>query len=125
LADGLDLAHLPHPRRDPSGARLPATGESFDLPSRFLGPHFLQPPPLPGAHGGQRAGLAILCYGARAAPAMETTALFTWYRPLAAEAVPVPHTGATALLVFSVGAWFCHRRDLSMQLAFLILHLGA
>jgi hypothetical protein len=39
---------------------------------------------------------------------METTALLTWYRPLSAEAMTVANPRAAALLVFTVGAGFCH-----------------
>jgi hypothetical protein len=45
---GLYLPHLPHSRRDPSRASLPAAGESLNLTSLFLGPHLLKPP-LPGS----------------------------------------------------------------------------
>jgi hypothetical protein len=74
----------------------------------LFGLHLLVPPLPPGAHGGQRPGLAILCYGARAAPAVKPATLLTWYGPLAAETVTVPHAGAAALLVFAMGSGLCH-----------------
>jgi hypothetical protein len=114
---GLDLSYLPHPRCDPSCAGLPATGKSLELTSRLLGPA--------GAHGCQRPGLAVLCYGARAAPAVEPTPRLAGHGPLTAEAAAVAYAGAAPLLVFATRTGLCHRRDLSMQLAFLILHLGA
>jgi hypothetical protein len=56
---------------------------------------------------------------------MELTPRLAGHRPLLAKAVTVTRAGAAPLLVFTVGAGLCHRRDLSMQMAFLILHLGA
>jgi hypothetical protein len=70
-------------------------------------------------------GLAILRYGACAAPAVEPTPRLAGHRPLPAKAVTVAHAGAAALFVFPMRAGLCHRRDLSMQMAFLIVHLGA
>jgi hypothetical protein len=87
--------------------------------------HLSKPSLTPGAHGGQRPGLALFGQRTRAAPAMKTTAFLTWYWPLTAEAVPVAYAGAATLLVFPMGAGLRHRWDPSMQLAFLILHLGA
>jgi hypothetical protein len=37
----------------------------------------------------------------------------------------VAHAGAAPLLVFPMRAGLCHRRDLSMQMAYLILRMGA
>jgi hypothetical protein len=56
---------------------------------------------------------------------METTALLAGNGPIAAEAMTVAHAGAAALFVLPVRSGLCHRRDLSMQMTFLILHLGA
>jgi hypothetical protein len=56
---------------------------------------------------------------------MEPTPRLAGHGPLLAKAVAVTHAGAAALLIFPMRAGLCHRRDLSMQMAFLILHLGA
>jgi hypothetical protein len=104
----LYLPHLPHTWGDPSRAGLPATGETVDLAGRLLGPHVIKPPLPPGAHGRQRPSLAVIGEGPCAAPAMETTALFTRYRPLTAEAVTVAYASTAALLVFAVRAGFRH-----------------
>jgi hypothetical protein len=104
----LHLTLFPHPRRHPPRAGLPATGETVDLARRLLGPRFLEPPLPSGAHGRQRPGLALIAHGARAAPAVEATALLTRYRPLSAEAMTVAYAGTAALLVFAVGTGLCH-----------------
>jgi hypothetical protein len=56
---------------------------------------------------------------------MEPTPRLARHRPLLAKAVAVAHERAAPLLVFAMRPGLCHRRDLSMQMAFLILHLGA
>jgi hypothetical protein len=113
----LDLPPLPHPRRHPSWAGLPTAGEPVDLASGLLGVH-LGKPPLPAiVHGRERLFLAFVGKGTGATPAMELTAFFAGHRPLPAEAATMTHAGAAALLVFAMRDWFCHRRDLSMQMA--------
>jgi hypothetical protein len=74
---------------------------------------------------GEPPGLAFVSQGTGAGSSMEPTPRLAGHRPLATETVTVAHTGAAALPVFAVGTRFCHRRDLSMQMTFLILHLGA
>jgi hypothetical protein len=64
-------------------------------------------------------------YAACAEPSMEPTPRLAGHRPLLAKAATVPHPGAATLFVFPVGSGSWHRRDLSMQMAYLILHLGA
>jgi hypothetical protein len=44
---------------------------------------------------------------------MQPTARLAAYRPLAAEAVTVTHTGAATLFVFAVGTGLCHRDNFS------------
>jgi hypothetical protein len=93
---------LPHPRRDPSWPSFPAAREPLDLAGRLLGPRICEPSLSPLAHGGQRRGLAFIGQGAGAAAAVKTAAFLPRHRPLAAEAVTVPHAGATALFSISI-----------------------
>jgi hypothetical protein len=126
-AEALHRLHpplFPHPRGHPSRAGLPTAGEPVDLASGLRGPCFLKPPLPAFVHGRKRPGLAILCYGACAAPAMEPTPRLAGHRPLPAKTVAVTCAGAATLPIFPVRTGFHHRRDLSMQIAFLVLHLG-
>jgi hypothetical protein len=116
---------LPHPRRHPPWAGLPTDGETVDLAVHFLGMHVGKPPLLPGTHGGQRPGIAVFRQGTGAAPHVEPTPRLSGHRPLAAEATTVAHAGAAALLVFPMRPGLCHRRNLSMQMAKLILRFAA
>jgi hypothetical protein len=55
---------------------------------------------------------------------VKPAALLAGHRPLATEAVTVAHPGAAPLFVFAMRSGFCHWRNLSMKMAFLLLHLG-
>jgi hypothetical protein len=56
---------------------------------------------------------------------MESATLLAGHWPLLAKAVTVTRAGAATLPVFAMGAWFCHRRDLSMQMAKSIVRFAA